>query len=255
MPRIPTRGFLLNETAVRYLGWGRPQRCNRQAIRTGLLHQPGRTRDRCSTDFHLRTIHEEIEPIAIMTSSYHIYLLIRLEPDGISATISRIGEVWRNVDTSFPLEYTFLDEDFDLLYQTTGSLGRSSRSSRCWAPSCLPWTPGTGLRSRSSSALERFGYARSRLIDRQRYRSAVEGIYEIRPAGQRDCLAVGYFVMTRWLQNYAYAAPLNFAWFVAGGVVALIIAWLTIGAHAVAASRRNPVNALEAGVIEPAASA
>ena len=52
-------------------------------------------------------------------------------------------------------------------------------------------------------------------------------------------------VMSRWLQNYAYSAGISFAWFIAGGVVALVIAWLTIGAHALAAAGRNPVNALK----------
>ena len=56
-----------------------------------------------------------------------------------------------------------------------------------------------------------------------------------------------YFAMTRWLQNYAYASDIEYAWFLAGGVHAAIIAWLTIGAHAVAASRRNPVNAMRQG--------
>ena len=58
---------------------------------------------------------------------------------------------------------------------------------------------------------------------------------------------LAYFAMTRWLQNYAYASDIEFAWFLAGGVLAVIIAWLTIGAHAVAASRRNPVNAMRQG--------
>ena len=56
---------------------------------------------------------------------------------------------------------------------------------------------------------------------------------------------LAYYVMARWLQNYAYSAGISFAWFIAGGVVALIIAWLTIGALALAAAGRNPVNALK----------
>ena len=58
---------------------------------------------------------------------------------------------------------------------------------------------------------------------------------------------LAWFVMSSWLQNYAYAAALDFTWFLAAGVLALAIAWLTIGAHAVAASRRNPANALRQG--------
>ena len=58
---------------------------------------------------------------------------------------------------------------------------------------------------------------------------------------------LAYLAMTRWMQNYAYAAGIDFVWFIAGGIVALAIAWLTIGAHALTAAGRNPVNALRQG--------
>ncbi len=58
---------------------------------------------------------------------------------------------------------------------------------------------------------------------------------------------LAYLAMAQWLQNYAYASEINFVWFAAGGLVALAIAWLTIGAHALAAAGRNPVNALRQG--------
>ena len=243
-----TRGFLLNETAVRYLGWGVPNDAiGKRFERVSFTNRVGRVIG-VVRDFHLRTIHEEIEPIAIMTSSYHIYLLIRLEPDGISATISRIGEVWRNVDTSFPLEYTFLDEDFDLLYQNDRRLGEVFAIFAMLGAfvACL------GLLGLASFSIQQ----RTREIGiRKILGSSIASVIVLLSKEFMKYVLLGnviawplaYFVMTRWLQNYAYAAPLNFAWFVAGGVVALIIAWLTIGAHAVAASRRNPVNALRQG--------
>ena len=119
-----TGGVLLNETAVRNLGWGTPiDALGRQFERLsfeGVV--PGRVIG-VVRDFHLRTIHEEIEPAAIMTSTYHIFVLIRIAPDNIPETIGRIEEVWRDVDPRFPLDYTFLDEDFDALYRTDHQLG------------------------------------------------------------------------------------------------------------------------------------
>ena len=243
-----TTGFLLNETAVRYLDWGTPL----DAIDRPFEWIPfGGAKGRVIgvvKDFHLRTIHDEIEPVVILSHLYHQYVLIRLEPDRIPETISRIGETWRSVDASFPLEYTFLDEDFDRLYQDDRRLGEVFAIFAVLGifVACL------GLLGLASFSIQQ----RTREIGiRKVLGSTVSTIVVLLSKDFMKYVLLGnliawplaYFVMTRWLQNYAYAAALDYTWFVAGGVVALVIAWLTIGAHAVAASRRNPVNALRQG--------
>ena len=243
-----TTGFLLNETAVRYLGWGTPP----DAIGKQFAWLPfgGKKGQVIGVveDFHLRTIHEEIEPIVILTSSYHIYVLIRVEPNRIPETIARIGETWRTIDASFPLEYTFLDEDFDRLYQDDQRLGEVFAIFAMLGVfvACL------GLLGLASFSIQR----RTREIGiRKLLGSSISTIVVLLSKDFMKYVLLGnliawplaYFVMTRWLQNYAYAAALNYVWFLVGGVAALVIAWLTIGAHAVSASRRNPVNALRQG--------
>ena len=243
-----TTGFLLNETAVRYLGWGTP----RDAIdRPFEWLYFGGAKGRVIgvvKDFHLRTIHDEIEPVVILSHLYHQYVLIRLEPDGIPETIARVGETWRNVDASFPLEFTFLDEDFDRLYQDDRRLGEVFAIFAILGVfvACM------GLLGLASFSIQQ----RTREIGiRKVLGSSISSVVVLLSKDFMKYVLLGnliawplaYFVMTRWLQNYAYAATLNLAWFVAGGILALVIAWLTIGAHAVAASRRNPVNELRQG--------
>ncbi len=199
-------------------------------------------------DFHLRTIHDEIEPVVVLSHLYHQYVLIRLEPDGIPETILRIGETWRNVDASFPLEYTFLDEDFDRLYQDDRRLGEvfSIFALLGVLVACL------GLLGLASFSIQQ----RTREIGiRKVLGSSISTIVVLLSKDFMKYVLLGnliawplaYFLMTRWLQNYAYATDLDLTWFLAGGIVALVIAWLTIAAHAVSASRRNPVNALRQG--------
>lgn len=244
-----TRGVLLNETAVRDLGWGVPaDAIGRQFERLsfeGVV--PGRVIG-VVRDFHLRTIHEEIEPAAIMASTYHIFVLIRIEPEGISETIGRIEEVWRDVDPRFPLDYTFLDEDFDALYRTDQQLGEIFAVFAFLAifVACL------GLLGLASFSIQQ----RTREIGiRKVVGASISGIVILLSKDFMKYVLLAnliawplaYLVMSNWLQNYAYAAALDFTWFLAAGIVALVIAWLTIGAHAVAASRRNPVNSLRQG--------
>ncbi len=241
-----TTGFLLNETAVRFLDWGTPL----DAIDRRFEWIPfGGARGRVIgvvEDFHLRTIHEVIEPVVILTHPYHSYLLIRIEPENIPDTIARIQEVWLDVDASFPLDYTFLDADFDRLYRADRQLGAIFAVFAFLAVfvACL------GLLGLASFSIQQ----RTREISiRKVLGSSVSAIVLLlsKDFMQYVLLAnaiawpLAYLVMARWLQNYAYAAGIDFAWFLAGGITAMAIAWLTIGAHAIAASRRNPVTALQ----------
>ncbi|MXW05972.1 MAG: FtsX-like permease family protein [Gemmatimonadetes bacterium] len=243
-----TSAYLLNETAVRNLGWGSPiDAIGRQFERLSFERAPGRVIG-VVEDFHLRTIHEEIEPAVITTSPYHVFILIRIVPEGIPETIGRIEEVWNDVDSRYPLEYTFLDEDFDALYRTDRQLGEIFAVFAFLAifVACL------GLLGLASFSIQQ----RTREIGiRKVVGSSVSGIVVLLSKDFMKYVLwanviawpLAYFVMSNWLQNYAYNAEIQYGWFVAGGMLALVIAWLTIGAHAVAASRRNPVNALRQG--------
>ena len=55
---------------------------------------------------------------------------------------------------------------------------------------------------------------------------------------------LAYFTMKQWLQNFAYRTGIAFSTFILAGVLALVIALLTVGYQAIKAARANPVEAL-----------
>ncbi|MEM9675930.1 MAG: FtsX-like permease family protein, partial [Bacteroidota bacterium] len=57
-------------------------------------------------------------------------------------------------------------------------------------------------------------------------------------------LPVSYFAAQRWLQNFAFSIPLQWWYFAGAGLLALLIAWLTVGLQTVKAARVNPVDCL-----------
>ena len=247
--RDTTMVVLLNETAARKLGWNAPP----DAI--GMLVEwieyrgtKGRVRG-VVEDFHLQSIHEEIEPIVYIHYPIDFSdILIRISPENVPETITRIQEVWREVEPLYPLAYTFLDEDFDNLYRAERQLGTVFAVFAFLAifVACL------GLLGLASFSIQQ----RIREIGIRKVLGAT--VSDIVLLLSKDFMKyvllanviawpLAYLAMAQWLQNYAYAAEINFVWFVAGGLVALAIAWLTIGAHAIAAAGRNPVNALRQG--------
>jgi len=53
-----------------------------------------------------------------------------------------------------------------------------------------------------------------------------------------------YFVMNKWLENFAYRVNLDIWVFIFSGLVALIIALLTVSYQTIKAGRANPVDSL-----------
>jgi putative ABC transport system permease protein len=56
---------------------------------------------------------------------------------------------------------------------------------------------------------------------------------------------VAYWVMSRWLQNFAYRSGIGFGLFLLAGGIAFLIALLTVSYQAIRASLADPVDALK----------
>jgi ABC-type antimicrobial peptide transport system permease subunit len=57
-------------------------------------------------------------------------------------------------------------------------------------------------------------------------------------------LPASYWLLDQWLQRFAFHVPLEAWYFVAAGLVALLIAWITVASQAVRAANVNPVKCL-----------
>jgi len=55
---------------------------------------------------------------------------------------------------------------------------------------------------------------------------------------------IGYYLMSKWLEGFAYKISIGVMVFVLSGVAAFLIAWLTVGFESVKAALGNPVKAL-----------
>ena len=58
-------------------------------------------------------------------------------------------------------------------------------------------------------------------------------------------LPLSYLIVKHWLQSFEYRISLEWWYFVGAGLIALVIAWLTVSSQAVKAASINPVNSLK----------
>ncbi len=199
-------------------------------------------------DFNYESLHRKIRPLAI-----HLYpenqfanvFTIRIASSDIKNTLRYIEGTWKKFADNEGMWSRFVDENIARLYKTeeNTSFVITVFSTLAIFIACL------GL----------FGLAA--FVTEQRTKEI--GIRKVLGASVTEILLIlskefavwvlisniiawpiAYYIMKNWLENFAFRINIDFAAFIISGVIALIIALLTISLHAVKASLANPVNSL-----------
>jgi len=114
------RSYLINETAMKKLGWNSPEEAIGQRINwsIGEFELAFGPVAGVVKDFHQESLKHTIDPIVMFYEPIWLNtFLIKLHSAEISQTLSHIQQVWDNLFPSYPFEYEFLDELYDGLYK------------------------------------------------------------------------------------------------------------------------------------------
>ncbi|UCE43221.1 MAG: FtsX-like permease family protein [Candidatus Aminicenantes bacterium] len=152
---------------------------------------------------------------------------------------------WRRINPGHPFEYTFVDRNNDMMYQSEMKLSRL-------------FSIFTGI-AIYIACLGLFGLASFTVVQKTKE----IGMRKVLGASVSDIIVIlskeyvkwvalanvfawplAYFYMQGWLQGFAYHTNLNILAFLASGVLALIIALLTVSVQTFKAARANPVDSL-----------
>ena len=114
------REYLINETAMRQLGWTSPEEAIGQRISWSignLALSPGRIRG-VIQDFHQESLKNKVDPIVMVQEPIWLRtFLIKVETQNTAASLAKISKVWNDLFPFYPIEYHFLDELYDNLYK------------------------------------------------------------------------------------------------------------------------------------------
>ena len=231
--------IVINEKAVEELGFKNP-------IGQILTNQQGSKMTVIGVvkDFHFQSLHYKIEPL-IMRKSDSNNLIVRIKPDKIKITVDFIDKTFKSFDPGLPINFHFLDVDFDNLYRAEQRMGKifGYFSMLAIVISCL------GLIGLSSFMIGR----RTKEIGIRKVNGAKS--FEIFSFLSKEYLfwvlisifisiPVAWYAMHLWLENFAYKTNLSWWIFALSGVLALGIAFLTVSWQSWKAATRNPVEAL-----------
>jgi putative ABC transport system permease protein len=176
---------------------------------------------------------------------YPAVVLIKLKPDTVPQTLSFIDRAWRDFAPTKAVNRFFLDDNFDRLYQADERQGELFGVFVGIAIfiSCLglfglaAFT--AGRRTREIGIRKAFGARTRDLVFLLLWQFSV-------PVLIANLIAwpIAWYWLQDWLQGFAYRIPLSPLYFAAAGSAALLIAWVTIFAHALRVARANPIHAL-----------
>jgi putative ABC transport system permease protein len=235
------RSLMINESAASLLGWTRDEALGkslkfqgRNSVIKGVVQ-----------DFHFSSMHESIGPIVIFIGSHTRNLLVKLSGEQVSESIQFLKSKWNVFAPHRPFEYEFLDEQFDKLYKAEDTTSKLFYSFALLAIvlACL------GLLGLITYSAQQ----RTKEIGiRKVLGASVAGIVMLLSKDFLKLIAIAaviafplaWWVMNKWLQDFAYRASINWWIFAVAGVVALLIGLITISFQAIRAAIANPVKSL-----------
>jgi putative ABC transport system permease protein len=197
-------------------------------------------------DFHYDSMKDDIEPLMLHSFDYNTiwYLFVKAD-DNMAAVLEHCEKVWMEVVPEFNWEYTFMDENLEMQYTDEDRWSRIIAYASVIAIllSCLGLMGISGL-----LVARRFKEVGIRKANGATVRQVIlllnkDLLKWVLVAYILACPA-SWFVMKRWLQNFAYRTEISWWIFALAGVMALLISVFTITLQIYRVARQNPVRSL-----------
>jgi len=238
-----TEAFIINEAAVRAIGW----KSNDEAIGKKINYS-----DRSGyitgvvKDFHFESLKQEIAPIIFMiTGGRGGSIVLRLNEDNEQQTMDYLRDQWSYLRPGSPFSYFFVDARFNELYEDDERV-----SELVSYFSIIAVIIGIlGLYGLASYTAEQ----RFREIGIRKVMGATviqilllltKGFTFLVLIGFILAIPVAWYLMNIWLDTFAYHESIKVMSVLVAGLLAVAIAWITVGLQTWKAAHTNPVDTI-----------
>ena len=236
---------IINEATVRDFGWTNETAVGK--LLTGYMDTMSPVVIGVVKNFNFRPFSEAVLPQMFhQFSSYRPFkFFVRIREGNPSRALASLQTAWKKIVPDLPFKYSFLDEDLNRFY----------KSESRWS-SIVGWAGGISI---FLACLGLLGLAALAAVNRTKeigirkvLGASLSGIVGLL---SRDFLKLvllailiaaplAWYVMHKWLQDFAYRISIGWQVFLITGALALLIAFITIGSQAIRVALSNPVKSL-----------
>ena len=226
-----TSKFILNETAVRQVGWSPEEAVgkeitwshNRRGEVIGVVN-----------DFHLESIHTKIEPTVLLYDLtrevyWNLFISVKFEKESETDVVTALEKKWKEVNPERPFRLIYLDESYEKLHSADFRLADTILLFMVIAV----FISLSGLYGLSSYTIEK----RNKEIGIRRIMGSSPFQLIVRLGKSYLILAIAAFIlavplvlflMRSWLEEFAYSAPIRINSLLLGGLIVIGIVILTV---------------------------
>ena len=240
---------IINETAAKNLGFKNPltetlYRPSGYNASGGFASKPFHIIG-VVKDFNFNSMHDKVGPLVMELGEDYGRVALRINTKNIPALLSEAEKKWNSLGPGQLFSYTFLDADFNKIYDAEQRTGKLFITFAIFAIfiACL------GLFGLVTYAAEQ----RIKEIGVRKVLGASVG--EIVAMISKDFIKlvliafviafpVGWWMMNKWLQSFAYRIDISWWVFAFAGLLTIAIALITVSFQAIKAAIANPVTSL-----------
>ncbi len=242
-PADTISSLVINEAAAKQYGYTNPE-----AIIGKRFSQWGKEGEviGVTKDFNYLSLHRKVEPLSLRFEPFSSrYFTLEVQSQDLTNTIAQIEEKWSSLVPHRPFLYSFLDQSFNKQYKADGRFKRVFTLFSCLAIliaclglfglatySAMQRTKEIGIRKVLGAEVSSI----ARLLSKDFIRLVVIAMVVATP--------FSWYAMHQWLQGYAYRIEVDWWIFGMAGLIAVIIAILTVSFQAIKAAAANPVKSL-----------
>ena len=196
-------------------------------------------------DFNFASLKDNIGPLAMVYDTDNGAISVKIHSANLTALMSQIENRWKGLSPGQPFTYSFMDQDFDATYRVEQRFGSMfiSFSTLAIIIACL------GLFGLAAYAAEQ----RTKEIGIRKVLGAnistIVGMLsmdfiKLVLISMLIATPLAWWVMQKWLQDFAYRTTIQWYILAAAGFTAIIIAFITISFQSIKAALSNPINSL-----------
>jgi putative ABC transport system permease protein len=198
------------------------------------------------SDFHYCSLQHKIEPLFLTVNpDFYMYLTLKYNSRNSNEIVNFVKQQWAKLFPGDPFEYYFFDEIFEKQYLAENKFINVIFIFTVLAVfiACL------GLYGLMLFTVER---KTKEICIRKVFGSSISGIMTLLLKNYTGwilfsnilSIPLAYYLITNWLQNFAYRIEISWWIFILSGGIALVIALATVSFQAIKTATANPVEAL-----------